>query len=361
MRRFRVVLALAAACISLFPRAICGQTSAPAGRRLVVGTKHAPPFAIKNPDGTWSGVSIDLWRDVAADLGLEYDLKEYDLPGLLKAVKDKKIDAAVAALTVTAEREESMDFTHPLHTTGLSIAVVPKKGSGWMRLLRAVLSWDFLKIVGMLALVLLVVGFLAWLFERRRNRDQFGGSAVEGIGAGFWWSAVTMTTVGYGDKAPKTLGGRLLALAWMFTALIVIATFTGAIASALTVGQLESVVKGPADLPKVRVAAVEGSTGELYLRNQRIGYQACKSPQAGLKLLADRKTDAFVYDAPLLKYLVAKEFSNRLIVLPRSFDRQDYAIALPADSPLREPINRALLKKINQPGWQDVLYRYLGE
>jgi ABC-type amino acid transport substrate-binding protein len=304
---------------------------------------------------------MDLWRELAGELGLEYDLKEFDLPGLLKAVQDRQIDAAVAALTVTAEREESMDFTHPLHTTGLSIAVIPRKASGWLRLLGALASWDFLKIVGMLALLLLIVGFLTWVFERRRNREQFGGSAVDGIGAGFWWSAVTMTTVGYGDKAPKTLGGRLVALVWMFAALVVIATFTGAIASSLTVGQLESAVRGPSDLPRVRVAAVEASTGEAYLRSQRIGYRPCKTAREALRLLAEREIDAFVYDAPLLKYLVASEFAGKLMVLPRKFERQDYAIALPAGSALREPINRVLLRKISQPQWQDTLYKYLGE
>ena len=39
-------------------------------KKLIVGTKHAPPFAMKNPDGTWSGLSIDLWRQIAAELGL---------------------------------------------------------------------------------------------------------------------------------------------------------------------------------------------------------------------------------------------------------------------------------------------------
>ena len=75
-----------------------------------------------------------------------------------------------------------------------------------------------------------VVGVVMWLGERRRNQAQFGGTAAHGIGAGLWWSAVTMTTVGYGDKAPVTILGRLLGLVWMFAAIIIISSFTAAIA-----------------------------------------------------------------------------------------------------------------------------------
>ena len=335
--------------------------SAPAARKLIVGTKHAPPFAIKNEDGTWSGVSIDLWREVAAELDLSYELKEYDLAGLLRATKEGSIDAAVAALTVTAEREEAMDFTHPLHTTGLSIAVSADNKAGWLGLLRRFFSLGFLKAVIALAIVLSGVGILTWWFERKRNSSQFGGSAIHGIGSGFWWSAVTMTTVGYGDKAPVTWGGRLVALVWMFAALILVATFTGAIASALTVGQLEGAVNGPADLPKVRVGTVAGSTSETCLRARRIACRTSQTAMDGLQLVANKEIDAFVYDAPILRYLVKKEMHGEVTVLPVKFERQDYAFALPTNSPLREPLNREILRRIAQPQWQDTLYRYLGE
>ncbi|MCS0460101.1 transporter substrate-binding domain-containing protein [Rhizobium favelukesii] len=35
-----------------------------------MGTKEAPPFAMKDADGNWSGISIELWREVAQKLGL---------------------------------------------------------------------------------------------------------------------------------------------------------------------------------------------------------------------------------------------------------------------------------------------------
>lgn len=49
---------------------------------------------------------------------------------------------------------------------------------------------------------------------------MYGGRPIKGLGQAVWWAAVTMTTVGYGDKAPKTLGGRVVAVAWMLASIV---------------------------------------------------------------------------------------------------------------------------------------------
>ena len=336
------------------------QTTASAPRKLVVGTRHAPPFAIERDDGSWTGVSIDLWRDIANRLHLDYELRESKLSEMLPGLGDGRFDAVVAALTVTAEREKGVDFTHPFHTSGLGIAVSGKTRGGWAAVLSRLGSPAFLRVLLVLLVLLFVAGGLVWVFERRRNPEQFGPRPGKGLAAAFWWSAVTMTTVGYGDKAPKTVGGRVVALIWMFAGLIAISSFTAAITASLTVSQLRSPVRGPEDLPRVRVATVPGSTSEAYLRSHHIGAKPFETPLDGLRAVAAGEVDAFVYDAPILKYLVARELDGAVGVLPRTFERQDYGIALPSGSVLRERVNQVLLETIAQPSWQDVLYRHMG-
>lgn len=327
---------------------------------LVVATKVAPPFSIKNADGTWSGLSIGLWRRVAEELNYEFELRETDIPGMVSGLQDGTYDAAVAAMTVTAEREAAFDFTHPFYSTGLGIAVNPNQGSGWLSAFAGMFSLQFIQPLGVLLAILFLVGLIVWLFERKKNAEQFGGTTIEGIGAGFWWSAVTMTTVGYGDKAPATIGGRFIGLIWMFVSIATISVLTGFISSALTVSQLGTSVTGPDDLPDVRVGTVGGTTSANYLRSAHVVFRSVDNIPEGLQDVADDELDAMVYDQPILQYLANSQFGGRVAVLGEAFERQDYAIGLPAGSPIREDVNRVLLEQISSIWWSDQLYDYLG-
>jgi ABC-type amino acid transport substrate-binding protein len=115
---------------------------------LVIGTKESPPFALRGTDGRWSGISVELWREIASDLDLRFRFVERDVPGLLSGLDDGSLDASVAALTMTAARERSIDFTHPFHTTGLGIAVSGRPESGWVSIARRIASLEFLGVIG---------------------------------------------------------------------------------------------------------------------------------------------------------------------------------------------------------------------
>jgi len=348
--------------LSLLPVFFCkaGNAESAPGKALIVGIKQSPPFAIKHADSAWSGIAVDLWRDIAEKSDFEYEFREMTLEGVLDALSEGSVDAAVGALTVTAKREQVFDFTHPFYISGLGIAVPYTQKEAWLGMIASFFSYKFLSVVAALGLVLLLAGVIVWSFERKTNPDQFGGSWLKGIGSSFWWSAVTMTTVGYGDKSPKSFGGRLVSMIWMFTGIIVISVFTAAITAALTISQLESKVSGPEDLPEVRTATVPKSTSEIYLHENHIFYQLFETPQEGLAAVAKGEIDAFVYDAPILRYLAGQKETGKVRVLSKIFERQDYAFAFPQNSDLRNRVNILLLERIHDPRWKDTLYEYLG-
>jgi len=345
--------------------ALAGQAELPA-RRLVVATRHVPPFAIKSEEGDWSGIAIDLLREVVVEPGndslepIELVFRELPLKEMLAAVERGDVDLAVAALTVNFERENKMDFSHPFHTSGLGIAVVSDKRSGWLNVLERIFSFTFLKVVAGLLGLLLLSGVLVYFVERRRNQEQFGGGFWHGLGAGVWWSIVTLTTVGYGDKSPRTGAGRAIAVVWMLSGILIISSFTATVTSALTVGQLRARISGAGDLPRVRVATVADSTSQAYLRARHIRHRGFVELADALSALEAGEVEAVVYDAPLLRFEIVHDHP-RLHVLPGTFERQDYAIAMPSNSPLRERVNRAVLRVISKPSWDETLADYLGE
>ena len=126
---------------------------------LVVGTREVPPFVVRQPDGTLAGLSVSLWKALAEELGLRYGLREMELQEQLAALEAGDLDVAAGALTVTADRETRIDFTHPFHSSGLGIAV-PYTPSGTWSTVEAVLSWRFLHLLVTLAIALAVEGLI---------------------------------------------------------------------------------------------------------------------------------------------------------------------------------------------------------
>jgi polar amino acid transport system substrate-binding protein len=332
----------------------------PAGAPLVIATHEAPPFAMKRPDGQWQGLAIDLWRGVAHDNNIDFRFEETDLAGMVTGVANGQYAASVGALTVTPGRELEIDFTHPYYTTGFGI-VVGKAPPGWLVLLRNFFTLGFLQAVLALAAVLMLVGVLFWLAERRANDAQFGGTTWHGIGAGFWFAAVTMTTVGYGDKAPRTLAGRVIATVWMFAAILVISTFTGMIASSLTESRLGGAIRDVDDLKSAKVGSIDGSAAQDWLDRTGIGFKRYPTLAAGLDAVAAGRIDAFVYDRPLLSSVLHDEYNDRLRLVPGSFGREDYAFGLPQNSALRERLNEALLRRIDSQPWNALVTQTLGK
>lgn len=328
---------------------------------LNVAVRVGAPFVIERADGSLDGISVALWEEVASQLNVAFDYQVVELDALLQGMYNQDFDVGIGPLTVTAERERMLDFTQPFHSAGLGIAVRQEDRAGWWAVAQRFVTKEFASVMLALSAVLLLSGFLLWLFERKHNPDEFSQDNVKGIGAGFWWAAVTMTTVGYGDKSPRSTGGRVVALIWMFTSVIIISSFTASIASSLTVNELASRIEGPSDLDRVRVATIPNSFTSEYLDQRFISYRPYANIEAALDALAAQEVDAVVHDAPLLNYQLRQRFDADLMLLPNTFNAQNYAFTLVEGSDMLEATNRALLDVRASPNWNNLLERYMGE
>lgn len=334
--------------------------AAQAEEPLKVAVRVNAPFVI-DQQGDLEGLSIQLWQDIATQLNRPYELYPMPLNELLQEVEAGNYDVGVGALTVTAERESVLDFSQPFHNAGLAIAVPNRPTSTWWAVTKRFVSLEFLQVILVLAGVLFIAGALVWVFERRENPEEFSEQPLKGLGAGFWWAAVTMTTVGYGDKSPRSLPGRVVSLIWMFTCVIIISSFTASIASSLTVSQFQSKVSSASDLDNARVATLTGSATAKWLEQQNIGYEGFTDLDNALGKLQQGNLDAVIYDEPILRYSLRSNALNNVRLLPDRVLPQDYGFVLPQGSQLREPLNRELLKVVQSPSWHQSLQRYLGD
>ncbi len=88
--------------------------------------------------------------------------------------------------------------------------------------------WRELVVAAVIAsLVIYTAGVVMYLFERDVVPEAFGS-----IPKALWWSVVTLSTVGYGDVVPQTVGGRLAAGAMILGAIGLVSLPSGIIAGA---------------------------------------------------------------------------------------------------------------------------------
>ena len=327
---------------------------------LLIGYTGAAPFIIDEGEEL-KGISIWLWQKIATSLDLEYKMVGMEFEEMLEALTEGKIDASINPLTITSERSKKMDFTHSYFASNSTI--VTRKSTSWQKakqFAQSFFSPTFLNGLFLLIIIIAIFGVMAWLFERKKNPKQFR-TGFMGLWDGLWWSAVTMTTVGYGDKSPKSTGGKIIALVWMFTAILFISGFTASIASSLTVNQLSWNPKSLDDFKELDAGTVQ-SSGTLEYLNTHLFENIKLYPgiNEGLEELKNSKIEAFFYDEPILKYRVSRDpqYSN-LEILPIRFDLQFYAFAFSKEQKeVKDKVSKKMLEYLESIDWKYLVSEY---
>ena len=323
-------------------------------------TKPLAPLVIQQGE-TLTGFSIELWADIARRLGLTYDVQVVrTVTEQLEAVQRGEADVAIAGISVTAEREHLVDFSHPYLQAGLQVLVAASRVPPLWRQLTSVLSLPFLVIGGSFFLLVLGMAHLMWLGERRHPHSHFPPRYGPGLWEALWWATVTVTTVGYGDITPKGVLGRLLAMLWMFASIFLLAHFTATMTTYTTLRALQGTITSIEDLPGKRLVTVQGSTSAQYLAQRSLTHQTVTTIDEAYLLLEQGHVEAVVYDAPVLLAYAATTGQGRVQAVGPIFAQEPYGIALALDSPYRKAINRALLALTQDGTYQRLYTRWFG-
>src|SRR6056297_359314 len=82
--------------------------------KIVLGLDDSfPPMGFRSEDGEIVGFDIDLARELAERLDVELELKPVEWDGVILSLKNGMIDVIWNGLTITPEREKSIDFSKP--------------------------------------------------------------------------------------------------------------------------------------------------------------------------------------------------------------------------------------------------------
>ncbi len=147
----------------------------------------------------------------------------------------------------------------------------------------------------------------------------------------------------------------------MLGSVALVSLMSASLVSRMTAEQLENrSAFMESDLSGKKLAAVAQSSGAEYLDGLHLKYERFGNLTEALSSLADGRSDAVVNSVGALQYLVGARFAKALYVQRPLLAPAFMAIALPDRSPLRKPIDRAVIKITASPEWKAVEQLYFG-
>ncbi|CAB4948437.1 unannotated protein [freshwater metagenome] len=310
---------------------------------LRVAVKKIEPFVVIGADGTHSGFSIDLLKDISDEVGFDIQYVDVESVGAqLSAVSEGRADLAIGAISITSAREKTVDFSASMFESGIQTMIPSGSGSiSGSKIFSDIFSSFLLIILGLMLVGSVLTGIFVWAWERRHGNDQFTNSGAHGVFDGIWWATVTLFTIGYGDKVPHKVVSRIVTMVWMFVGVLLVATITAQVTSKLTVDRLESNISSVEDLSGKKVISYPGTTSWEYLQKHGIEAQPVDNIETAYQEVRSGKADAFVFDASIVQWLVANRGGVK--VAGQIIQFENYGIVMAQGSSLTEPINQALL------------------
>ena len=310
---------------------------------LKVGYAGSEPFVMHGEKE--EGIVIDIWKEIAFGLNRKYTLIEFQsVESGIEAVDKKELDILIGPITINSSRAALANFSQPYYNTELAILAPVVETTFWDKV-KPFLSTTFIYAVLVLLVILTIVGFLFWAIEGRKYPEDYGKGAIKGIGSGVWLAVVTMTTVGYGDLAPRTPPGRFLLGSWMVISLILATSFVAGIATTFSKSSNENqTITGLSHLENKKVAVPNYKKIVDKVRDAGGTPIPIDDVSEGYKMLMDKTVDALIYDEIPLQYIFEDDKKADFVLSKKRIEPQYYGFLFPIGSTLKRKVDLQIIR-----------------
>ncbi|XP_068679124.1 uncharacterized protein [Montipora foliosa] len=173
-----------------------------------------------------------------------------------------------------------------------------------------------------------ISGMCVWILETFFNEEEFPRSFTRGTYEGFWWAFVSMTTVGYGDKTPKFVFGRLFGVIWILFGLIVIAVFTATATSSLSISATDLAVVGGR-----KIGVLVNTSAELQARQRGAKVNVFTTVDKVFSKLKENKIDGVFMERYRAAYYLSEALNDSTLKVFGSYDHEVVYDVAVRDSP----------------------------
>lgn len=329
-------------------------------RKVKVGVVVLPPLTQKKGN-KFEGFEIDLWEFIACKLNIDFEYEELIFEKGLRKLKNKKIDVLISSLTITSERESTIDFSYPTLKSGLSILVSKDFiNTDFVITFKNFVKFNFKKILnlGLISLFLILVSSnLLWFFERGFSVNQ---SYYPGILQSVWVSFTTLIGLLTGGSSTLifeavTWQGKGIKVAIHLLGLCIIALLIAEISSFVSSRRRFPLISDPNDLFAKTIATVSGSTSEILVKKYHPLLLTTSTFEDAIRKLKNHKVEAVVLDSPILLDYTNSDSGKWSKVVGEIFEVQTYGFGFVQKSTLRDPVNRVILD-LKESGQYNIIY-----
>ncbi|XP_076298659.1 glutamate receptor IB isoform X1 [Lasioglossum baleicum] len=354
---------------------------------------------------SYEGYCKDLADLIAKKLGITYELRivkdgkygmeNTEVPGgwdgMVGELIRKEADIAIAPMTITSERERVIDFSKPFMSLGISIMIKKpmKQKPGVFSFLNPLSKEIWVCVIFSyigVSIVLFTVSRFSPYEWRVLTLSTGGDSSMSGrndptlqhphgsqgsphiptssmandfsIINSLWFALAAFMQQGC-DISPRSISGRIVGSVWWFFTLILISSYTANLAAFLTVERMVAPINSPEDLAsqtEVQYGTLShGSTWDFFRKSQINLYSKMwefmnsrkhvfvKTYDEGIRRVRTSKGKyALLIESPKNEYINEREPCDTMKV-GRNLDAKGFGVATPLGSPLRDPINLAVL------------------
>jgi len=312
-----------------------------------VGTHLTKNFIEKTSEGIYVGFEIELWREIAKRLGLEYKFVEIaSFNELLQQLSEEKIDFAIGQITMTRKRSEFFLFTYPYFVSGLSIFTRTKARPNLALILQAIFSPLIWESVVLLFFFVFLFGNIFWLLERRKN-SGIANKYFPGIFQAMWCVFSAKSTIGFGDVVPRGWLTRIFVIPIWMLGFLFVSIISAHLVSDFIVKKSGAGITSYFGLSGRTVGTLEGTTAIPVLEALKVKKIVLDPQLAGLyDKLKTGQVEAVVTDYPFIVDFVrrAKREGLHADMVGGKFHEELYSIGISKNLAQQNP---ELVRKIN--------------
>ncbi|XP_072912365.1 glutamate receptor ionotropic, kainate 5 isoform X2 [Hemitrygon akajei] len=354
-------------------------------KTLIVTTILENPYVMRKQnfqelqeEERYEGFCVDMLKELGDILKFNFRIKLvedglYGAPepngswtGMVGELIQRKADLAVAAFTITAEREKVIDFSKPFMTLGISILYRMHMGRkpGYFSFLDpfSPAVWLFM------LLAYLAVSCVLFLAARMspyewynphpclRERMDFLENQYT-LGNSLWFPVGGFMQQG-SEIMPRALSTRCVSGVWWAFTLIIISSYTANLAAFLTVQRMEVPIESADDLAdqtNIEYGTIQGGSTMTFFQNSRYqtyqrmwNYMHSKQPSVFVKTTEEgiarvlNSKYAFLLESTMNEY--HRKRNCNLTQIGGLLDTKGYGIGMPLGSPFRDEITLAILQ-----------------